>query len=134
MPELGPLDNGAGVAVAMEAVRILQALNLKPRRTIRVALWTGEEQRLVGIESLRSRALWENRNSTGRAQPSAGSSPSNPRVLLTKPAYEKFSSYFNLDNGTEEFEGYISRATKQCVRCSANGWSLSATWVRQPSP
>ena len=44
----GATDNGAGVAVAMEAVRILQALNLKPRRTIRVGLWTGEEQGLLG--------------------------------------------------------------------------------------
>ena len=44
----GATDNGAGVAVAMEAVRILQALNLKPRRTIRVGLWSGEEQGLLG--------------------------------------------------------------------------------------
>src|ERR671939_1466403 len=44
----GATDNGAGVAVAMEAVRILQALGLKPRRTIRIALWSGEEQGLLG--------------------------------------------------------------------------------------
>ncbi len=44
----GATDNGAGVAVAMEAVRILQALGLKPRRTIRVGLWSGEEQGLLG--------------------------------------------------------------------------------------
>ena len=44
----GATDNAAGVAVAMEAMRILQALNLKPRRTIRVALWSGEEQGLLG--------------------------------------------------------------------------------------
>src|ERR1043166_9076223 len=47
----GATDNGAGVAVAMEAVRILQALNLKPRRTIRVALWTGEEDGLLGSKA-----------------------------------------------------------------------------------
>src|SRR6185503_14118155 len=47
----GATDNGAGVAVAMEAVRILQALNLKPRRTIRIALWTGEEQGLLGSKA-----------------------------------------------------------------------------------
>ena len=40
----GATDNAAGCAVAMEAVRILQALGLKPRRTIRIALWSGEEQ------------------------------------------------------------------------------------------
>ncbi len=44
----GATDNAAGVAVAMEAVRILKALNLQPRRTIRVALWSGEEQGLLG--------------------------------------------------------------------------------------
>src|SRR6478672_2311784 len=47
----GATDNGAGVAVAMEAVRILQALNLKPRRTIRIALWTGEEEGLLGSKA-----------------------------------------------------------------------------------
>src|SRR5204862_2228527 len=44
----GATDNGAGVAVGMEAVRIIQALGLKPKRTIRIALWNGEEQGLVG--------------------------------------------------------------------------------------
>src|SRR4029079_17982725 len=43
----GATDNGAGVAVAMEAVRILKAAGLKPRRTVRVALWSGEEQGLL---------------------------------------------------------------------------------------
>ena len=44
----GATDNGAGTIVAMEAVRILKALDIKPRRTIRIALWTGEEQGLFG--------------------------------------------------------------------------------------
>src|SRR5262245_19645768 len=44
----GATDNGAGVAAAMEAVRIIRALKLQPRRTIRIALWTGEEQALLG--------------------------------------------------------------------------------------
>ena len=44
----GATDNGAGCAVGMEALRIMQALGLKPRRTIRVALWSGEEQGLLG--------------------------------------------------------------------------------------
>src|SRR6185503_4049225 len=44
----GATDNAAGVSVAMEAVRILQTLGIKPRRTIRIALWTGEEQGLLG--------------------------------------------------------------------------------------
>src|SRR5205814_731841 len=44
----GATDNGEGVAVAMEAVRIIKALGLRPRRTIRVALWSGEEEGLLG--------------------------------------------------------------------------------------
>src|SRR5205807_10071771 len=44
----GATDNGAGVSVAMESVRIIQALGLKPRRTIRIALWSGEEEGLLG--------------------------------------------------------------------------------------
>src|SRR5690606_41599799 len=44
----GAADNGAGVAVMMEAVRILKKIGVKPRRTIRIALWSGEEQGLIG--------------------------------------------------------------------------------------
>ena len=54
----GATDNGAGVAVAMEAVRILQTLGIKPRRTIRVALWTGEEEGLLGSRAYVKQALW----------------------------------------------------------------------------
>src|SRR5437879_12772346 len=44
----GATDNGAGCAVCLETMRILQALNLKPRRTIRIGLWTGEEECIMG--------------------------------------------------------------------------------------
>jgi carboxypeptidase Q len=113
----GATDNAAGVAVAMEAVRILKALGLQPRRTIRVALWSGEEQGLLG-----SRAYVEQhfgkletpqptpRPATPGAaegQPAAQPAPApTPRGrLLTKPEYEKFSAYFNLDNGTGRIRG-----------------------------
>ena len=59
----GATDNAAGVAVAMEAIRILQALNLKPRRTIRVALWSGEEQGLLGSRAYVARAFRQDANS-----------------------------------------------------------------------
>ena len=103
----GATDNGAGVSVAMEAVRILQALNLKPRRTIRIALWTGEEQGLLGSRAYVAEHF-------GRIDPPAavpgapatapGARPA-PGNLVTKPDYEKFSSYFNLDNGTGKIRG-----------------------------
>ncbi|MDT7781218.1 MAG: carboxypeptidase [Acidobacteriota bacterium] len=112
----GATDNGAGVAVAMEAVRILKALNLQPRRTIRIALWSGEEQGLLG-----SRAYVEQHfgkletppppqaapPGASEAQPVAQPSPTpRPRArLVTKPEYEKLSAYFNLDNGTGRIRG-----------------------------
>jgi len=106
----GATDNGAGVAVAMEAVRILQALNLKPRRTIRIALWTGEEQGLLGSKAYVAEHFGkiETPVAVAGAQASPVPSPSPspaPGVLVTKPEYEKFSSYFNLDNGTGKIRG-----------------------------
>ncbi|CAN5778161.1 hypothetical protein BH18ACI4_BH18ACI4_19690 [soil metagenome] len=100
----GATDNGAGVAVVMEAVRILQALNLKPRRTIRVGLWSGEEQGLLGSRAYVAEHF-------GRFEaPAAGSadpvpSPASAPKLMTRPGYEKFSGYFNLDNGTGKIRG-----------------------------
>lgn len=82
----GATDNASGVAVSLEAMRILKALDLKPRRTIRVFLWSHEEGGLRG-----SRGYV--RNHLG--DPRAG----------TKPDYENFSVYFNMDNGTGQFRG-----------------------------
>jgi Iap family predicted aminopeptidase len=53
----GATDNGAGVAAAMEAVRIIQSLGLKPRRTIRIGLWSGEEQGIFGSQAVRHAAF-----------------------------------------------------------------------------
>ena len=106
----GATDNGAGVAVAMEAVRILQALNLKPRRTIRIALWTGEEEGLLGSKAYVAEHFGKMVGPAPSASPgsvaTASPAPSpSPGVLVTKPEYEKFSSYFNLDNGTGKIRG-----------------------------
>ncbi len=95
----GATDNAAGVAVAMEAVRILQTLSLKPRRTIRVALWSGEEQGLLGSRAYVKQHFGEMQN--GNA---AGGQQAKPE-LIKKPEYEKLSAYFNLDNGTGKIRG-----------------------------
>jgi hypothetical protein len=87
----GATDNAAGVAVCMEAVRILKALDLRPRRTIRVALWSGEEQGLLGSRAYVAQHF---------RGPGEGSSPG-----LDKPEHEKLSGYFNLDNGTGKIRG-----------------------------
>ena len=113
----GATDNGAGVAVAMEAVRILETLNLKPRRTIRIALWTGEEQGLLGSRAYVAEhfAKFETPTAVAGAPSAASPTPAAgpaPGVLVTKPEYEKFSSYFNLDNGTGKIRGVYLQANE----------------------
>jgi carboxypeptidase Q len=111
----GATDNAAGVSVAMEAVRIIQALGLKPRRTIRIALWTGEEQGLLGSRAYVAQHFgkFETSTASGQATASGGAggngtattnSPPAPK-LVTLPEYEQFSAYFNLDNGTGRVRG-----------------------------
>jgi hypothetical protein len=85
----GATDNAAGSAVMMEALRILKATGLPMKRTVRIALWTGEEQGLLG-----SRAYVR----------STFGSPTDSTAPM-KPAYEKFSGYFNVDNGTGKIRG-----------------------------
>ncbi len=114
----GATDNGAGVSVAMEAVRIIQTLGLKPRRTIRIALWTGEEQGLLGsrayvtehfgvlqdpttTSSTTSSTTSAAGNGNGNGNGASAAAP----TLVTKPDYEKLSGYFNLDNGTGKIRG-----------------------------
>lgn len=97
----GATDNASGSSVVMEAVRIIQALGLKPRRTIRIGLWSGEEQGLLGARAHVTQHY-------GRRVNSAQGQPSDPNAIPQyelKPAYEKFSAYYNLDNGTGKIRG-----------------------------
>jgi carboxypeptidase Q len=116
----GATDNGAGVAVAMEAVRIIKALGLQPRRTIRVALWSGEEQGLFG-----SRAYVEQhfgRLDVPANQPLPTSAvPQQRGTLTTKPDYDKLSAYFNLDNGTGRIRGIYMQGNES-VRPLFRSW------------
>ncbi len=81
----GATDNAIGCAIMMEAARILKTLNLKPRRTVRVALWSGEEQGLLGSQAYVKEHFGAFEN--------------------PKPAYEKFGGYFNIDSGTGRVRG-----------------------------
>ena len=83
----GATDNGAGCAVAIEAMRILKAIGARPRRTIRVALWTGEEQDYFG--------------SVGYVERHFGTL----KTIALKPEHAKLSAYFNLDNGSGRIRG-----------------------------
>lgn len=90
----GATDNAAGCAVMMEAVRILIATGFQPRRTIRIALWSGEEQGLHG-----SRNYVKN-HFADRA------------TMETKADFEKVSAYYNLDNGTGKIRGVYLQGNK----------------------
>jgi carboxypeptidase Q len=81
----GATDNAIGCAIMMEAARILKSLGVKPRRTIRVALWSGEEEGLLG--------------SIAYVKEHFGSAED------PKPGYEKFGGYFNIDSGTGRVRG-----------------------------
>ena len=83
----GATDNGAGSAVMLEAFRILKASGVKLRRTVRLALWTGEEQGLLG-----SKAYVKN-------------TFADKETMALKPAHGKISGYFNVDNGTGAIRG-----------------------------
>lgn len=86
-PGTGATDNGASCAVVMEALRILKATGLQPRRTIRAALWTGEEQGLHG--------------SRGYVKNHFG----DPKTMELLPEHEDLAAYFNLDNGAGRIRG-----------------------------
>ncbi|MDM7921487.1 MAG: M20/M25/M40 family metallo-hydrolase [Pyrinomonadaceae bacterium] len=96
----GATDNGAGVTVVMEAMRILAASGLKPRRTIRVGLWTGEEQGLLGSRGYVAKYLATLGDGSDAAAFGGG-----PRKITPKPAHDKFAAYYNLDNGTGQIRG-----------------------------
>jgi carboxypeptidase Q len=104
----GATDNGAGVAVAMEAVRIIQTLGLKPKRTIRIALWTGEEQGLLGSRAYVAQHFGKMETPPATSTPGGGesSTATAPAPVLVKgPEYDKLAGYFNLDNGTGKIRG-----------------------------
>jgi carboxypeptidase Q len=83
----GATDNGAGSAVMLEAMRILKATGFKPKRTIRIALWSSEEQGLFG-------SRYYVLNHFG-----------DPKTMQLKPEQAKVSAYYNLDNGTGKIRG-----------------------------
>lgn len=91
----GATDNAAGCAVMMEAVRILKATGFQPRRTIRIALWSGEEQGLHG-----SRNYVKNHFA-------------DPAKMEPTPEHGKVSAYYNLDNGTGKIRGVYLQGNKE---------------------
>ena len=102
----GATDNGAGTVVAMEVMRILKTLKVQPRRTIRVALWTGEEKGEFGSYGYVKQHFGYVPLSTAPDQvklPEFLRKPAGPVEL--KPEQQKISGYFNVDNGSGKIRG-----------------------------
>jgi carboxypeptidase Q len=105
----GATDNGAGSIVAMEAVRILKALGVQPKRTIRIALWSGEEQGLYGSQG------YVKLHFGTFAEPKVPEPPSVPSfmrqhgALTTTKEWETLDAYYNLDNGTGKVRGVYTQ-------------------------
>jgi len=102
----GATDNAAGSAIMLEAMRILKASGLPMKRTVRIGLWSGEEQGLIGSRQYVSKKL-------GRV---------SGDTLYTMPDYDKFSAYFNIDNGGGQVRGIYLQQNEQLR-------SLFASWM-----
>jgi carboxypeptidase Q len=92
----GATDNAAGCSVMMEAIRILKTLGIQNKRTIRIGLWSGEEEGLLG--------------SRGYVKKTFG----DPATMELLPAQQRFSSYFNIDNGTGKIRGIYLQGNEAC--------------------
>jgi len=92
----GATDNASGSSVMLEVMRILKSLNIQPRRTIRIGLWSAEEQGLLGSRAYVAKTF--------------GGNAANPKTA----AHEKFSSYFNIDNGTGKVRGIYLQGNEAC--------------------
>jgi carboxypeptidase Q len=102
----GATDNGAGTVVMMEALRILKAIDFKPRRTVRIGLWTGEEQGLLGSQNYVQQHFGSRPPSDEpgiKGMPTLLRRESGP--VTVKPEQAKVSAYFNVDNGTGRIRG-----------------------------
>jgi peptidase M28-like protein len=105
----GATDDGAGAIIALEAMRILRALNLQPRRTIRIGLWGGEEQGIFGSSGYVSNHFGKLSYSTKPEEqivPEFLREQTGP--ISIKPEHAKFDAYFNADNGTGKFLGIFT--------------------------
>ena len=100
---LGATDNGSGCAVMMEAVRILKVLGLPMDRTVRIALWGGEEQGLLGSEAYVKHHF------------------ADPGTMQLSDEHAKLSAYFNVDNGTGKIRGIYLQGNDR-VRSTFSQW------------
>jgi carboxypeptidase Q len=112
----GATDNAAGSAVVMEAARILKRMGT-PKRTIRFALWSGEEQGLIGSRAYTEKYL-------ARREPKPGTDPNGLEAfydwtyrypIIPQPGYNDLKAYFNMDNGSGKFRGIYAEGNAAAV-------------------
>jgi carboxypeptidase Q len=108
----GATDNGAGSAVMLEAIRILKTTGAKMRRTVRIGLWTGEEQGLLG-----SRAYIKQHFGDREAEDPA------THLIKTLPEHAKLDAYYNIDNGTGKIRGVYLQGNEM-VAPIFNAWMV----------
>ena len=106
----GAADNAAGVAVMMEAMRILKAAGLKPKRTIRIGLWSGEEQGLLGSSAYVEKHFAELPAPTDpKFKDLPRSLQENPLPPVYKADHKRISAYYNYDNGGGRIRGIYAQ-------------------------
>ncbi len=103
----GALDNAAGCAVAMEALRLLRMSGLSMHRTVRLALWTGSGQGLMGSRAYVTQHF------------------ADPATMRVKPEHAALSAYFNLDDGTGPILGLSARAGGEATAPTLRAWMAS---------
>jgi carboxypeptidase Q len=108
----GATDNGAGSAVMLEAIRILKTTGVKMRRSVRIGLWTGEEQGLLG-----SRAYIRQHFGDREAEDPA------THLIKTLPEHAKLDAYYNIDNGTGKIRGVYLQGNEM-VAPIFNAWMV----------
>lgn len=116
----GATDDGTGTAVCMEAVRILKELGLQPRRTIRIGLWGAEEEGLIGSREYVADALAKPKHEDAMNVIMGGKETN----LAKTPEYDKFSVYFNDDNGGGKFRGIYTQGNENAV-------SIFRSWLHE---
>ncbi len=113
----GAADNGAGVAVVMEAVRILKAIGVEPKSTIRVGLWGGEEQGYYGSQQyVLDHLVSRPENTDEKLKYMSSYERFYKQFPMTlKPEFARFSAYFNLDNGSGKIRGVYAERNAAVV-------------------
>ena len=111
----GASDNGAGSVVVMEAARILRQLGIRPKRTIRFALWSGEEQGLYGSANYVQDHIASRPGAIGPGGILLWDQLVRNYPVTPQPGYGALKAYFNLDNGSGKIRGIYSEGNAAAV-------------------